>query len=97
MFKKILLGLLLLPAVSLAQPVTVERSVICNRTDLVLAEIAKSEYKEHPVWIGEAGKTVKVAVVVNEKTKTWTIIQYNESIACLLTAGEGYNFLKEKK
>lgn len=67
MFKKFLISVLLLPAVAVAQPVTVDRKVLCNRTDLVFTELTRSEYKEIPLWVGEASRNTKVVLVVNKK------------------------------
>lgn len=96
MIRQFLLGCLLLPAVSLAQPVVVDNKMICNSTRIVLAEIAKSEYREVPLWVGEVSKEskVKLAIVANEKTGSWTLLQYNDEVACLMSVGEGFRFVK---
>jgi hypothetical protein len=86
--RKFLLGVLLLPALVVAQPVTVEKPVICEKTELVIESLQKGEYKENPSWIGYDDKS-KYALFVNEKTRTWTMIQFNENIACLIGTGEG--------
>lgn len=99
MFQKFLAVCVLLPAVSMAQPVVIDTKVICNSTKSVLAEIAKSDYKELPLWVGEINKQsgTKLAIVANEKTGTWTLLQYNEDVACLLSIGEGYRFVGKDK
>lgn len=94
MFKKFLISVLLLPAVAIAQPVIVDRKILCNRTDLVFAELANSDFKEIPLWVGEGQQKTKTVLVVNQKTRTWTLIQFNETVACLLAAGEDYQLVK---
>ncbi len=86
--RKFLLGVLLLPALAQAQPVTVEKPVICEKTEKVIETLQKGQYKETPIWIGHDEKS-KYALFANEKTKSWTIIQFNENIACILGVGEG--------
>lgn len=99
MIRRFLIGCLLLPVVSLAQqPVIINAKMLCNETKIVLAEIAKSEYREVPMWVGDISKesNLKLAIVANEKTKTWTIIQYNDEITCIMSVGEGYRFVKNQ-
>lgn len=86
--RKFLLGVLLLPAFVLAQPVTVEKPVVCEKTEKVIETLQNGQYKELPTWIGYDDKS-RYALFVNTKTKTWTIIQFNETIACVVGAGEG--------
>lgn len=90
--RKFLMAVLFLPLVSMAQPVVITQKLNCNSTTGVFEKIARSEFKEKPVWIG-SNKTSKIVVVVNEKTGTWTIIQFNDEIACLFAAGEGYRLI----
>ncbi len=83
---KFLLGVLLLPALVAAQPVTVEKPVICERTELVIESLQKGEYKEQPVWIG-VDESSRYSLFVNNRTKTWTMIQFNQQIACIIAVG----------
>lgn len=93
MLNKAIAGVLFLPALALAQqgPVKVEKPVLCHTTELVLPEIYK-QYKEVPIW-GSKLEDSKIAVFINPDTKTWTMLQWNDDLACVLEAGEGY-FLK---
>lgn len=89
-----LLSVLLLPAVAFSQPVTVEKPIICNHTNLVMAELARSEYREIPIWLGDSGNNTKVLLILNSKTKTWTLILFNNEVACPLAAGENYRLFE---
>jgi hypothetical protein len=84
--RKFLLGVLLLPALVVAQPVTVEKPVICEKTELVIESLLNGEYKEQPVWIG-IDESSKYSLFVNDQTKTWTMIQFNRQIACIIAVG----------
>jgi hypothetical protein len=86
--RKFLLGVLLLPALVVAQPVTVEKTVVCEKTVLVIESLQNGDYKEQPFWIGYDDKS-KYSLFTNEKTKTWTMIQFNDKIACIVGSGEG--------
>lgn len=98
MFKKLIALAALLPGLSLAQESPSTNRPLCSKLDTVLQAIMISEFKELPVWVGDAEKGVKLALVANEKTKTWTMILYDDKTACIMLAGEGYrSFLHDNK
>jgi hypothetical protein len=80
---------LLLPSVVMAQPIIIQKPVTCTDAKTLLQGLIGSNYKETPVWLGvEPGAEVpKYSVFVNPQTKTWTIIQFNDTIACVLGTG----------
>lgn len=71
-------------------------TVQCGDTKYVLTNLAGEEIEEHPFWVGtsDTSKTNTV-VMVNEKTLTWTVVQFDKKIACVLGVGEGFKFKKE--
>jgi len=81
---------MLVLGLAVAQSVTVQKPVECADTATLLRGLSGSDYKETPIWWGiEPGATVsKYSLFVNEKTKTWTLIQFDEKIACVLGTGE---------
>lgn len=97
MLKIAIACVLFLPAFVVAQqqqgPVKVEKPVICGPTELVIGEVAN--YKEIPVW-GSQLEDSKIALFANPETESWTMIQWNKDVACVIEAGKGY-FLKDPK
>jgi hypothetical protein len=93
--RNLILGVLLLPALAYAQPVTVEKPIVCDTTEVVIETLTSKQYQEQPFWIG-ADKNSRYVMLVNEKTSTWSFVQLNENIACVLGTGEHYRqiFLK---
>ncbi len=84
--KKILLLAALIPVLALAQePVTVEKPVTCFPTKILLESLNK-EYKEEPIWIGNASDS-RYSLFVNPKTSEFTFIQFNNEVACILGVG----------
>ena len=73
-----------------AQSVTVQKPTECADTALLLRGLSGSDYKENPIWWGiEPGATLSIySLFVNEETKSWTLIQFDEKIACVLGTGE---------
>ena len=65
--RKFLLGVLLLPALALAQPVTVEKPVQCEKAEIVIKGLVNSEYQEKPAGLtadcprGQGDQCVKYA------------------------------------
>ena len=87
--KYILLLALLIPALGSAQPIVIQKPVTCTDTKALLQGLSGSDYKETPMWLGiEPGAEVpKYSVFVNQQTRTWTIIQFNDQLACVLGTG----------
>lgn len=86
--RSFLLGVLLLPAVAFAQPVTVDKSVPCDKVERVIEELTK-KHGEQPVWVGQAQDS-RVTVLVNPQTQSWSVVQFNDKVACVLEVGEGF-------
>ena len=87
--KYFLFIILVLSSVVMAQPIIIQKPVTCTDTKTLLQGLIGSDYKETPIWLGvELGAEVpKYSVFVNPQTKTWTIIQFNDTIACVLGTG----------
>ena len=89
MIKWICFGLILTGLVY-AQSVTMQKPVECAETAILLQGLGSSNYKEKPIWWGiePSAAVSRYSLFVNEQTKTWTLIQFNETIACVLGTGE---------
>ena len=90
MIKWLIFGVILTGAV-IAQTVTVRKPVECVNTETLFQGLISSDYKEKPIWLGiQSGATLaKYSLFVNEQTKSWTLVQFDEKIACVLGTGEG--------
>lgn len=89
--QKFILGALLLPVLALAEPVTVDKPVVCERADIVFKELTQT-HKEVPIWQGidPENPTSQYVLFINKDTATWTLLQFSNRIACLLGSGEGF-------
>jgi hypothetical protein len=85
-----LLPVMLVLGIAVAQSVTVQKPVDCADTQTLFQGLLGSNYKERPIWLGvETGATLsKYSLFVNEQTMTWTLIQFDDKIACVLGTGE---------
>ena len=84
--KKTLIILCMLPHLAWAQePVIVEKKIACNWLNPVLENLAQ-QYQERPVWVGRQDNT-NYSLLVNPERGTWTLIQFNKEIACVIGSG----------
>lgn len=77
------------------QPFTVEKPVFCTNVKTMVEMLSGEDYQEEPIWIGKDEKS-KYVLMTNTKLKTWTIVQFNDQIACILGTGTHGNVIKPK-
>ena len=98
--KKLALSLLLLPVIAVAeQPpeaVTVDKPVICVQTEVLMSTMEKSDYQEIPYWMGTDSNSYW-GLVVNQKTGTWTMIQFTQDMGCIVGAGKNHGVVRQPK
>ena len=72
-----------------AQTVNLQKTIGCISTEIMLKGLSGSDYKEKPIWMGieSDAPMSKYSLFVNDDTKTWTLIQFDEKIACVLGTG----------
>jgi len=73
-----------------AQSVTMQKPVECTDPETLFRGLIGSDYKEKPIWWGVESDTAvpKYSLFVNEQTRSWTLIQFNEKIACVIGTGK---------
>lgn len=59
----------------------------CSRAESVMNFFAE-KFKEKPLWVGKTSTGTHIVLMVNKETKTWTLIEYDSALACVLGAGE---------
>jgi hypothetical protein len=64
----------------------INRKVQCGVAKEILAVLVSEDYMEAPYWMGEDSSTGYV-LMVNERTRSWTLLQYNDDTACVLGTG----------
>lgn len=72
-----------------------ERRLNCGETQFVMTVLTKNA-QERPIWSGADPQTgTQTSVLVNTKTLTWTVVQYDHKMACVLQSGEGFRILTD--
>jgi hypothetical protein len=92
---KKLLIICLLPILSFAEQ-TIDKPVVCDKTEKILSTLMGNKYQETPLWAG-IDENSKYGLLTNRETGTWTFIQFNKEIACVLGVGESSRILNSGK
>ena len=66
-----------------------EKPITCSDVKTVIEGLSDG-YNEQPFWIGNSQDS-KYILMVNPKTNTWTMVQYNDKIACVVGTGNRAN------
>lgn len=69
----------------------ISKPVPCSNLESVIEIIAK-KFEEKPIWISTVDDS-RIMLTVNFKTKTWSIVQFNNTLACLIDSGDNFQIL----
>jgi hypothetical protein len=70
---------------------TVKTDMICGPTEVILSTLIKN-YQEQLVWKG-TGTDGGYAMMVNEKSGTWTLLYVAKEQTCVVGAGNEHNMI----
>ena len=48
----------------------------------------RDTHRETPVWVGKTVHNTHITLLANKETRSWTMIEYDARLACVLGAGE---------
>lgn len=74
---------------------TTSKSVVCSDVKTIIEFLSGEDFREMPNWAGK-DENSRYVLMLNEKTKSWTMIQFNDQVACILGAGTDGSILKLK-
>jgi hypothetical protein len=67
--------------------IELRKPVQCGDAQWVMNHFT-SEYGEKPIWVGkDANSNSYVTLLINRETKSWTLLQYDGKLACVLSIG----------
>jgi hypothetical protein len=68
--------------------ITLQKKIVCSSINDVVRVLMNEPSKELPIWNGlDSDKKARYSLFHNQKTNTFTIIEFNDKVACIL--GEG--------
>jgi len=86
--KKLLLLLMFAMPAFAQQQIDMTKRLKCSSTEYVF-KLFKEQFDEKPVWLGrDKGTDTYITLLENKEKGTWSLIQYDADLACILGAGE---------
>jgi hypothetical protein len=82
---------------AVAEQFTTKKEVYCDKTEILIPLLKGKDFEEVPIWFGKGeGKAPNYSLFVNSETRSWTIIQFNNELACAIGSGESYQVITKK-
>ena len=69
------------------QIIDLQKPLKCSDAQVVMNYFVDT-HKEIPVWVGKSVHNTHVTLLMNRETRSWTMIEYDDRLACVLGAGE---------
>ena len=83
----------LISTIADAQIFESKKNITCGNTKFMLKGFAGEEIAEHPIWVGTTEETkTRTVILVNKNTQTWSVIQLDDKVTCVLSIGDGYAY-----
>ena len=67
--------------------IDLQKSLKCSDAQIVMNYFVDT-HKETPVWVGKSVHNTHITLLMNRETRSWTMIEYDSRLACVLGAGE---------
>lgn len=67
--------------------IDLNKAMKCSDPQKVMKYFADT-HKEAPVWVGKTVHNSHITLLTNPTTGSWTMIEYDDKMACVLGAGE---------
>lgn len=94
---KVILTLLCLPTLAFASDwIEAHKPIDCGPFQEIVSIVTQKGVEEEVAWIGQAENNSNVALFLNPKTSTWTLVQYNKEVSCVLEMGKSSKTYKPK-
>lgn len=66
--------------------IQLQKPLKCSNAEFVITHFA-NEYGETPVWVGKSDTNSHITLLANKEKKTWTVVEYTDTTACVLGSG----------
>jgi hypothetical protein len=68
--------------------IVMQKQVVCDKPIVVMRALEK-DFGEVPIWASQTDDKTSIILVVNKDKETWTMIEMNSELACVLSSGKG--------
>ena len=89
MRKLLLMCMIAVPLAAVAEQVRLNKEVVCDDASNILPQLIK--LGEQPIFAGTLTES-SVVFMVNPDTQSWTVVQTDGNVACVIDVGEGFKF-----
>ncbi len=69
------------------QIVDMQKQLKCSDAQSVMSHFV-DVYGEKPLWVGKTTTGTHVTLLVNKEKRSWTLVEYDANMACVLGAGD---------
>ena len=69
------------------QIIDLQKPLKCSDAQSVISYFADN-FDEKPLWVGKTTTGTHITLLVNKEKRSWTMIEYDAAMACVLGAGE---------
>jgi hypothetical protein len=96
--KKIISKMLCLPfLISFStHAITLQKPVQCGKF-IEIREELKTQHEEIPIWQGKTNVGTIVIFFINRATNSWTLVETDGNLGCLISEGESVQILNQIK
>jgi hypothetical protein len=85
-----------LATASAAATFEMRKRIICDTPEEIFTRLNK-EYGEQPEWTGHSDiQNTDVVLTVNSELGTWTLVEFNKDMACVLAVGDKSSITRGK-
>lgn len=78
---------LLSPIANAQEIIDLQKPLKCSKAEAVMNYFSEN-FREVPLWVGKTNTGTHITLLVNKETRSWTMIEYDANIACVLGAGD---------
>jgi hypothetical protein len=89
MRKLLLMCMIAVPLAAVAEQVRLNKEVVCDDASNILPQLI--QLGEQPIFAGTLTES-SVVFMVNPDTQSWTVVQTDGNVACVIDVGEGFKF-----
>lgn len=78
----------LISSIANAQPIIdLVKEIKCSDVSVIMSYF-NNNFQERPIWVGQTVTGTYITLLVNREKHTWTMIEYDAKLGCVLGAGK---------
>lgn len=78
---------LISPIANAQEIINLNKQMKCSDVQSVM-NYFQSTHNEVPVWVGKTVHGTHITLLANKEKRSWTMVEYDSRLACVLGAGE---------